>query len=177
MTGMWTSNSSQSLFFPGSLIRGGSGQNNHEMDIKLHIVTDIKEKRKSLRWLHEEGAKGLVAIQALYCIAKPPAKPPSYSRTTHGVNPFHYGYELSSQLRNHEISNNLSMWTVLYLIEWLSCLCSFPSEVGTYRFQYMNTHEQHHLIDIAPLNERRRKRQDEIILVNEKDRLILKKIG
>ena len=41
-------------------------------NIKLHIVTDIKEKRKCLkRWLPEEEAKGLVAIQALYCLDTP----------------------------------------------------------------------------------------------------------
>ena len=39
-----------------------------KFDIKLHIVTDIKEKKKEKfkRWLPEEGAKALVAIQALY---------------------------------------------------------------------------------------------------------------
>ena len=37
-----------------------------------HTLTDIKEKKKKFkRWLPEEGAKGLVAIQALYCLDTP----------------------------------------------------------------------------------------------------------
>ena len=41
-------------------------------DIKLHIVTDIKEKKKKFkRWLPEEGVKGLLAIQALFYLDIP----------------------------------------------------------------------------------------------------------